>query len=101
MLESYLSGRFQYVIYDYQHFETLITCGVPQDSVLVPLLFIIYINDISNISQLIFTVLYVDDTSVLVNGKSLKLIIETVNYKFQLLSTWLKSNKLSLNTTKT
>ena len=100
LLESYLSGRSQYVVYDYQQSVTLsITCGVPQGSVLGPLLLIIYMNDICNVSQLLFTVLYADDTCVLVNGKSLNLIIETVNSELQLLSTWLKSNKLSLNTT--
>ena len=70
----------------------------PSGSVLGP--FIIYMNDICNVSQLLFTVLYADDTCVLVKGKSLNLIIETVNSELQLLSTWLKSNKLSLNTTK-
>ena len=59
-----------------------------------------YMNDICIVSQLLFTVLYADDTSVLVNGKSLNIIIETVNFELQLLSTWFKSNKLSLNTTK-
>ena len=57
-------------------------------------------NDICNVSQLRFTVLYADDTCVLVNGKSVNVIIETVNSDLQLLSTWLKSIKLSLNTTK-
>ena len=45
--------------------------------------------------------MYADDTCVVLNGKSLNLIVETVNAELQLLSTWLKSNKLSLNATKT
>ena len=102
LLESYLSDRYQYVVYDNQKSETLsITCGVPQGSILGPLLFIIYMNDLCNVSKLLFTVLYADDTCAVLNGKSLNLIVETVNAELQLLSTWLKSNKLSLNTTKT
>ena len=102
LLDSYLSDRYQYVVYDNQKSETLsITCGVPQGSILGPLLFIIYMNDLCNVSKLLFTVLYADDTCVVLNGKSLNLIVETVNAELQLLSTWLKSNKLSLNTTKT
>ena len=102
LLESYLSDRYQYVVYDNQKSETLsITCGVPQGSIQGPMLFIIYMNDLCNVSKLLFTVLYADDTCVVLNGKSLNLIVETVNAELQLLSTWLKSNKLSLNTTKT
>ena len=63
-----------------------------------PLLFIIYINDICNVSKFLYTILYADDTSVLRNGKDL---IQSMNTELDLLSTWLKSNKLSLITHKT
>ena len=70
-------------MYDYQQSATLIlTCGVPQGSLLRSLMFIIYMNDICNISQLHFTVLYADDTSVPVNGKSINLIIEIINLNY-------------------
>ena len=85
LLQSYLSDRYQYVIYDNQKSETLcITCGVPQGSLLGSLLFMIDMNDLYNVSKLIFTVLYTNDTCVVLNGKSLNLIVETVNAELQL-----------------
>ena len=78
-----------------------ITCGVPQGSILGPLLFIIYMNDICNVSELLSTILYADDTSVVIHGKYMLSIITTLNHELHTLSTWLKSNKLSLNTDKT
>ena len=67
---SYLTNRSQFVSYDgIQSTTQTITCGVPQGSILGPLLFIIYVNDICNVSELLFTVLYADDTSVVIHGK--------------------------------
>ena len=48
-----------------------VKCGVPQGSILDPLLFIIYMNDLYNVSKFLFTILYADDTCVLLNGKHL------------------------------
>ena len=67
--ESYLYDRSQYVIYNNEYSETHpIKCGVPQRSILGPLLFNIYVNDICNISNFLFNIMYADDTSVLLSG---------------------------------
>ena len=72
LLKSYLTDRTQYVIYDSKQSKTLpIKCGVPQGSILGPLLFICVINDIGNVSNFLYTILHADDTSVLLNRKTL------------------------------
>ena len=100
--ESYLADRSQYVTYDGINSDTsFLKCGVPQGSILGPLLFIIFTNDIFNVSELLFTVLYADDTCVLLGGKDLENIISCLNNELKNISTWLKANKLSLNVKKT
>ena len=69
LLKSYLTGRTQYVIYDGIQSTTLpISCGAPHSSILEPLVFIITMNDIGNVSEFLYTILYADDTCVLLNG---------------------------------
>ena len=66
-LESYLSDRSQYVTYDGMQSNVLpIKCWVPQGSILVPLLFIIYMNDICNVSDLLYTILELRNCKYLV-----------------------------------
>ena len=101
-LTSYLTGRSQYVVYDGHKSSTLNrTCGVPQGSILGPLLFIIYVNDICNISDLLFKILYADDTCVVAQGHNLEDLIGTLNTELSSLNEWLLCNKLTLNTKKT
>ena len=66
-----------------------------------PLLFIIYMNDICNISNFLFDIMYADDTSVLLSGDDLNDLTCLLNKELELLFIWLKSNKLSLNTQNT
>ena len=101
-IESYLSGRTQYVVFDGQESEIHgVQCGVPQGSILGPLLFILYMNDICNVSDIFFAIMYADDTSLVVNGKDLNTLIQLLNTALIDLCTWFKANRLSLNTTKT
>ena len=100
--ESYLTGRSQYVVYDGIKSDIYnVTCGAPQGSILGPLLFILNMNDICNVSELLFTILYADDTCVLLSGKDLTKLIMVINAELKSLSAWFRSNKLTVNTQKT
>ena len=91
-------GSFQYVIYDGAFTDiSHITCGVPQGSFPRPLFFISYMNDIFEVSEYLFTVLYADDTSILINNNNYSDLVQFLNNDLCILTNWLKSNKLSLN----
>ena len=82
---------------DYNAETKLITHGVPQGSILGPLLFIIYINDFSRASELLFSILFADDTSVFIEGTNYDKMIDILNTELKRIDIWLKSNKLSIN----
>ena len=64
-------------------------------------LFILNMNGMCNVSDIFFTIMYADDTSLLVNGNDLHSLIASLNNALKDLCSWFKSNKLSLNTNKT
>ena len=102
VFKSYPNERQQYVnIQGTESQIKCITCGVPQGSIIGPLLFLLYINDMTNVSNEIFSILFADDTTVLIEDNNLDVIITSLNSKFDRIITWLISNKLSLNVTKT
>lgn len=99
-VKSYLSNRSQYV--QYQNCNSVhmpIVCGVPQGSVLGPLLFLIYMNDLPNCLES-KSVLFADDTSLYKSSVNIKDLYCKMNIELNKLSDWFKANKLSLNVAK-
>ncbi len=98
---SYLTGRVQttQIGHHISTHQTTLT-GVPQGSVLGPLLFLLYVNDILNCSDKLNFFLFADDTNLLYGDKSLSKLQDVVNSELHKVHTWLTVNKLSLNTDK-
>lgn len=102
IFKSYLKDRSQCVLINETKSTYLeIKHGVPQGSVLGPLLFLIYINDLHRSISFSTAIHFADDTSLICRESSLKRLNRKINRDLALLVHWLRANKISLNASKT
>ena len=98
---NYLTNREQFVcIEGVRSDKNKIVCGVPQGSVLGPLLFLLFINDLPNATDFL-TLLFADDTTFQYSGNNIATLFEKCNSELKKAATWFKANKLTLNVNKT
>ena len=101
LIESYLSDRTQLVNFNGSKSDVKpLLMGVPQGSVLGPLLFIIYINDITKVSNLSDFVMFADDTNIFVSGNSANDAFSKANTVLTQLSKYMLVNQLHINQSK-
>ena len=102
IFRNYLSDRTQITVINNIRSDTRkVTCGVPQGSILGPLLFLIYINDLPNSELVSDGRLFADDTNLTFTDSNPDKLISVLNDDLKTLQNWLNLNKLSLNAIKT
>ena len=96
--ESYLRNRQQYVEFNGVSSESCkIKCGVTQGSILGPLLFLLFINDLCNVSKVVDFIIFADDTNIFFSHKDFNLCPGILNSEMLKLTQWCRANKLSIN----
>ena len=97
----YITLYYIILYYIILYYISPINCGVPQGSIIGPLLFLLYINDLPNCLARACPRMYADDTNITVSANNAADLKTMLNDELSNLNLWLRANKLSLNITKT
>ena len=101
-IQSYLSDRRQYTTFHQTDSDQRqLTYGVPQGSILGPLLFLLYVNDLPKASNILSTYLYADDANCFIQTEDIQTGLMTLQSEITNITNWTTANKLTINTEKT
>ena len=96
-LTSYLSNRKQFSLNNVSSDQLSLSCGIPQGSVLGPLLFLLCVNDFNCCSKLLDFHLFADDSNLFYKHKNLLVLQNDLTNELNNVHIWLCSNRISLN----
>ena len=102
LIKDYFNNRYQFVVFrGTESIQRIIRVGVPQGSILGPLFFLIYINDLARVSLLFRSILFADDTNLFIKHRTREGLYRIANEELGKFSRWVSHNKLTLNHNKT
>ena len=100
--QSYLSNRKQFIKFNNESTNLeIIRYGIPQGSILGPLLFLIFVNDLQKSTKFLDPIMFADDTNLFYSNKDINTLFKIANEELNEINEWLRANKVSINAGKT